>query len=177
MTASVAVLEHRRLLAAARDPADDATLAFAGVLSRFRMHGIDWPELSRLLGHYFPGVEHAAGVGAVCNALDAAELEDLFSLLREHRRDDSEETEWLARAIVSACAGNDHLWQDMGLPNRETLSRLIRRHFPTLYYRNAANLKWKKFFYKQLCDRAEAKLCKAPSCSVCADYAQCFGGD
>jgi nitrogen fixation protein NifQ len=63
----------------------------------------------------------------------------------------------------------------MGLPSRAVLSQLMRHYFTTLYYRNSANLKWKKFFYKQLCDRAEVRVCKAPSCGVCSDYAACFG--
>ena len=41
--------------------------------------------------------------------------------------------------------------------------------------KNTGNMKWKKFFYKQLCDRAEVNLCKAPSCQVGADYRSCFG--
>lgn len=104
-----------------------------------------------------------------------AEYEDLLALLREHRRDDSEECESLARTIASACAGQNHLWEDMGLPNRATLSGLLRRHFTTLYYKNTGNLRWKKFFYKRLCDRAEAPVCKAPSCGECSDYVNCFG--
>jgi nitrogen fixation protein NifQ len=38
-------------------------------------------------------------------------------------------------------------------------------------------MKWKKFFYKQLCDRAEVKMCPAPSCQVCNDYQNCFGSE
>lgn len=109
--------------------------------------------------------------------VSAEELADLLALLREHRRDDSEETDAVARAMASACAGGNHLWEDMGLPSREALSRLIRHHFPTLYYKNTRNLRWKKFFYKQLCDRAEARLCKAPSCDLCSDYIACFGAE
>jgi nitrogen fixation protein NifQ len=105
----------------------------------------------------------------------AEDFGNLLALLWEHRREDSGETAWLARAIAGACAGSNHLWEDMGLPNRDTLSRLIRRYFPILFHKNAANLRWKKFFYKQLCDRAGARLCKAPSCGECSDYAACFG--
>jgi nitrogen fixation protein NifQ len=181
MTAGAIGGSHARLLAAARDPKDIATLAFSGVLARFRIQGLDASALSRLLRSYFPGAQHAgsadelAAAGAVCTALSAQEFDELLALLHEHRRDDSEETEWVARALASACAGANHLWEDMGLPERDTLSRLIKRYFPVLYYKNSGNLKWKKFFYKQLCDRAEIRLCKAPSCGVCSDYAQCFG--
>ena len=183
MRAAAYGMDYQRLMAAARDPADIATLAFGGVLARFRIHGLDAAALIRLFGRYFPDAQQAsespqgaiAATGVICTALSVEEFDDLLSLLHEHRRDDSEETEWLARAIVSACAGENHLWEDMGLPNRETLSRLIKRYFTTLYYKNTGNLRWKKFFYKQLCDRAEVRLCKAPSCGVCSDYAQCFG--
>ena len=182
MRAAACGTDYQRLMAAARDPADIATLAFGGVLARFRIHGLDAATLLRLVGRYFPGTQHVTAspqslpaAGVICTALSVEELDDLLALLHEHRRDDSEETEWLARAIVSACAGENHLWEDMGLPDRETLSRLIKRYFTTLYYKNTGNLRWKKFFYKQLCDRAEVRLCKAPSCGVCSDYAQCFG--
>jgi nitrogen fixation protein NifQ len=143
--------------------------------------------LTRLLDRYFPaaqGVAHTGlagggvdGVGAVCNALATEEFADLLALLLEHRRDDSEENGWLARAVASACAGSNHLWEDMGLPDRDTLSRLMRRYFTTLFYKNTGNLRWKKFFYKMLCDRAEVRLCKAPSCGVCSDYSLCFASE
>jgi nitrogen fixation protein NifQ len=185
MSASAATLEYRRLMAAANDPADIATLAFGGVLARFQIQGLDADSLTRLLGRYFPATQALtrdgiAGVGidcvgAVCNALATEEFEDLLALLLEHRRETSEENEWLARAIASACAGSNHLWEDMGLPNRDTLSQLLRRYFTTLFYKNTGNLRWKKFFYKMLCDRAEVRLCKAPSCGVCSDYSLCFG--
>jgi nitrogen fixation protein NifQ len=168
---------YQRLMAAARDPSDIATLAFGGVLSRFDIQGLCQSDRTQLLSRYFPGIDEidaVPGVGAVCNALSDEEFGDLLALLREHRRDNSEDNEWIARAIASACAGENHLWEDMGLPNRETLSQLIKRFLPTLYYKNNQNMKWKKFFYKQLCDRAEARLCKAPSCGVCMDYALCF---
>ena len=175
-------LDYQGLMAAARDANDIATQAFGGVLSRFRILGLDPPALTRLLGRYFPDsplaatdAQSAAATGEVCTALAAEEFAELLDLVREHRRDDSEETAWLAHAIVSACAGENHLWEDMGLPNRETLSQLIKYYFPVLYFKNTGNLRWKKFFYKQLCDRAEVRLCKAPSCGVCSDYVQCFG--
>jgi nitrogen fixation protein NifQ len=103
------------------------------------------------------------------------EFDDLLALLLAHRSADSAATEEVAHTIASACAGANHLWEDMRLPSRAALSELIRRHFTALCYKNHANLRWKKFFYKQLCDRAEARLCKAPSCGECSDYVHCFG--
>ncbi|HEX9173204.1 MAG TPA: nitrogen fixation protein NifQ, partial [Telluria sp.] len=85
------------------------------------------------------------------------------------------QTEWLAYAIASGCMGGNHLYEDMGLPNRQALSDLLNRHFTALFVKNAGNMKWKKFFYKQLCDRARVSTCKAPSCQACADLDACFG--
>ena len=131
---------YRQLMAAARDPEDIATLALGGVLARFRIQGLDAAALTRLYSRHFPG-SPACDRGAVCSALADAEFEDLLALLRDHRRDDNEETEWVARAVASACAGENHLWEDMGLPDRAMLSQLIRRYFTTLYYKNSENLK------------------------------------
>jgi nitrogen fixation protein NifQ len=168
----------QQLLSCARDPADVATQAFAGVLPRFGIRGLSGAGLSRLLHRYFPGVTGVADSAAAstgCAPLHAEEFDDLLALLREHRSRDTEENDWLAHAVASACLGDNHLWQDLGLPNRDALSQLLQRHFTTLYEKNTGNMKWKKFFYKQLCERAEVFVCKAPSCSVCTDYAKCFG--
>jgi len=180
----VASRTYARLMAAARNPADIATLALGGVLARFAIQGLDGDTLDRLLDRYFPGTAPAAlqpdkedADRVVCTALSTEEYSDLLALLHEYRRDDSEENAWVAHAMASACAGDNHLWQDMGLPNRDVLSQLIRRYFPVLFYKNHSNMKWKKFFYKQLCDRADVQMCKAPSCGVCSDYAHCFGNE
>jgi nitrogen fixation protein NifQ len=106
---------------------------------------------------------------------DTEVFEDIFALLWQYRRDDKADTEIVAHFLVAGCAGENHLWEDMGLPDRETLSRLIRHYFPALFHKNKANMRWKKFFYKQLCDRVESRVCKAPSCGECIDYASCFG--
>jgi nitrogen fixation protein NifQ len=172
--------QYQRLMAGAADPADPVTLAFGGVLARFPILGLSVPTLERLLRRYFP---RSTGLGAVasgansagCSALPADEFEDLRTLLMAHGGNDDEETQWLACTVATACLGDNHLWQDMGLPDRDTLSLLLKRHFTTLYEKNTGNMKWKKFFYKQLCEQAEVNLCKAPSCKVCADYALCFG--
>ena len=98
--------------------------------------------------------------------------------LREHMAlpaGTSDEREAVAHAIACACLGNNHLWQDLALPSRAELSALIATWFPTLAALNHQNMKWKKFFYKQLCLRHELFICRAPSCAVCADQALCFG--
>ncbi|WP_018292016.1 nitrogen fixation protein NifQ [Verrucomicrobium sp. 3C] len=99
---------------------------------------------------------------------------ELTSLLIESG-DGSEETRWVAHAVATACLADDHLWQDLGLPDRNALTRLLERYFRPLRERNVGDMRWKKFFYKQLCERAGFHACKAPSCRECSDYPTCFG--
>ncbi len=81
----------------------------------------------------------------------------------------------MAEVLAIACLGDNHLWQDLQLGSRAELSQLFERHFPRLAARNTQHMKWKKFLYKQLCEREEIFVCKSPSCAVSSDYAQCFG--
>lgn len=81
---------------------------------------------------------------------------------------------WL---IACASLGDGHLWQDMGLPSRDALSAFIHRWFPSLSALNANNMKWKKFFYRQLCLQEDVLICMSPSCAECADHDNCFGSE
>jgi len=103
------------------------------------------------------------------------EVDDLKSLLLSHRSSDSDEAIWFANMIAVGALGEDHLWQDLGVSGREDVSLILKKYFTDLFNKNTGNMKWKKFFYKQLCDLEEIKVCKAPSCSVCSHYANCFG--
>ncbi|MBI5140948.1 MAG: nitrogen fixation protein NifQ [Nitrospirae bacterium] len=103
------------------------------------------------------------------------EYEDLLGLLLEHASGPTGETEDVAAFVAAACLGQNHLWQDMRLANRGELSLLLARHFRPLFDRNARDMKWKKFFYKQLCEREGLYVCKSPSCGVCSDFEKCFG--
>jgi nitrogen fixation protein NifQ len=106
------------------------------------------------------------------------EVEDVRALLLEHAdpaAGSRAEAAAVAEAVAVACLGDDHLWQDLQLASRAELTALMRHWFPALVERNRADMKWKKFLYKQLCERAEVFVCKSPSCAVCADFDQCFG--
>lgn len=103
------------------------------------------------------------------------EFEDIMELLMDHALHANDATHELAMFIAhTACTGANHLWQDMGLPNRAALSMLMQDNFPALVAKNIGDMKWKKFFYRQLCERAEILICKSPSCGICIDYHQCF---
>lgn len=103
------------------------------------------------------------------------EVDDLRSFLLSHRSSTAKEPVWLANMIAVGALGEDHLWQDLGLSGREDVSFILKTHFTDLFNKNTGDMKWKKFFYKQLCDLDEIKVCKAPSCSVCSHYSNCFG--
>jgi len=179
----------RRLLAGARDPDQPEILAVAHAIALTwgwplgpagGLLGLDHEASHALLAVVFP----AAGelLDELCTPSGAAgedrgeEFSDLFGLLLAHRRRRNRDSEWLARAVAAGCLGDNHLWEDLGLPSRAHLSALLDAWFPALVARNAYNLRWKRFFYRQLCETTEIRLCKAPSCGVCSDYAACFGG-
>lgn len=123
-----------------------------------------------------PRLDWAALEGRMRSRKD--EIDDLMALLLEHADEATgpqSAPHHIAWLIACASLGDGHLWQDMGLPSRDALSHLIQRWFPALSARNVDNMKWKKFFYRQLCLREDILICKSPSCAVCSDQALCFG--
>ncbi|MGZ9034608.1 MAG: nitrogen fixation protein NifQ, partial [Rhodospirillales bacterium] len=107
----------------------------------------------------------------------ALEEPDLRALLLEHRSRGAVEEAWLAAIVARRSLGANHLWQDLGLFSRDDLSRLLMRHFRPLAVRNSSDMKWKKFFYRALCERDGVVVCKAPNCAICDDVSLCFGGE
>ncbi len=103
------------------------------------------------------------------------EVDDLKDLFFCHRSCEAPEATWFAEMIAVGSLGEDHLWQDLGLSGREDVSYILKHYFTGLSDKNTGNMKWKKFFYKQLCDLDGIKVCKAPSCSICSHYSDCFG--
>lgn len=106
---------------------------------------------------------------------DAIEEADLRAFLAEHGAHGADEERWLAAILARRSLEPNHLWQDMGFHDRGELNLLFRRHFPALVAMNASDMKWKKFFYRQLCEREGLMLCKSPNCEVCDDVEVCFG--
>jgi nitrogen fixation protein NifQ len=139
--------------------------------------GLSPTEFQSLVSRYFPGyrLSSIAPSGKQLDFSRMLEKQDLEQLLRRYAVKADETTEWLIALIVAACLGSDHLWQDMGLWSRRDLSALLNCNFPELVRRNAKDMKWKKFLYKQLCEEEGLYVCRAPSCEVCGDYQKCFG--
>nr|AGF34077.1 NifQ family protein [uncultured bacterium DX-1A-14] len=169
------------LVRKSRFPDEPLTVAFAGTIARALesnrrplIRGLPEDRFQRLMRTCFPGISLQNGVASE-PAAGSDEFDDLLHLLRENAARLDEAAEWLAYCIASASMAESHLWQDMGLPNRRALSHLFLEYFPALSAGNTRNMKWKKFLYRKLCERAGVPLCRAPRCADCIDYDRCFG--
>jgi nitrogen fixation protein NifQ len=141
--------------------------------------GLPAASIDQLCDMFFPGARSLlplappdAGAGK-----DALEEPDLRQLLVDHRSRGVIEEDWLAAIIARRSLRPNHLWQDLGLFNRSDLGRLLHRHFEPLAKRNVRDMKWKKFFYRELCMRDDVLVCKAPVCDACSDFVHCFGDE
>ena len=137
--------------------------------------GLDEEVFAALLARHFPGMPLVVRRSGNVHGERELEHEDVRTLILEHRADRDVSEVWMAEIVTTACMANDHLWQDLGLWSRKHLSQLMTQNFPALAAKNTKGMKWKKFLYKQLCEKEEIRVCRAPSCEVCADYAKCFG--
>ncbi|MBL8260209.1 MAG: nitrogen fixation protein NifQ [Candidatus Competibacteraceae bacterium] len=141
--------------------------------------GLSPDAYAELKARHFPGsvLPPIRRPPPVWDARLLEEKDELIALLDEHRAGQDRSESWLSVIVATGCLANDHLWQDLGLWSRRDLSELMARNFPALAARNDRDMKWKKFLYKQLCEREGVYLCRAPSCAVCCDYAKCFGSE
>ncbi|CAO3353953.1 nitrogen fixation protein NifQ [Azospirillum palustre] len=157
----------RILALAAADPARTMTGSLA----------LTKAELTELAARHAPdfAVTVAALPGGDDAGEDAIEEADLRAFLAEHGAKGADEERWLAAILARRSLEPNHLWQDMGFHDRGELNTMFRRHFPALVALNSSDMKWKKFFYRQLCEREGLMLCKSPNCEVCDDVEVCFG--
>jgi nitrogen fixation protein NifQ len=137
--------------------------------------GLEEAEFSALLERHFPGLELSLRCDEFIADPRDLERDDVFALLLEHRAGNDPSEQWMSQIVTAACMASDHLWQDLGLWSRVYLSQLMKQNFPVLAAKNTHDMKWKKFLYKQLCEKEGINACRAPSCEVCADYLKCFG--
>ncbi|CAH0529329.1 nitrogen fixation protein NifQ [Vibrio hippocampi] len=102
------------------------------------------------------------------------ERDDLFCLLLAHLDGQVPLGHEMAKVLATGCVAPNHLWETLALPDRATLSNIIALYFPKLFAKNNLNMRWKRFFYKQLCDQEGDYVCKAPNCLQCSSFKQCF---
>ncbi|WP_349631472.1 nitrogen fixation protein NifQ [Bradyrhizobium sp. BR 10289] len=96
-------------------------------------------------------------------------------LLLAQRSTEGDVGRWLAAMVARRAMEPNHLWEDLGLRERPELSRLLLRHFAPLATRNTRNMRWKRFFYRMLCEDDGFVMCTTPVCTQCNDFDLCFG--
>ena len=140
--------------------------------------GLPADDMVRLIECWFPQAHHV--IPARTCASDRAEDDELpmvRDLLRANRSSEGDTGYWLAAMVARRAMEPNHLWEDLGLRDRSELSRLLTRHFAPLAARNTKNMRWKRFFYRMLCEDDGLVMCSTPVCAQCGDFDLCFGDE
>lgn len=158
-----------------------ACILAAGVMEGgllFEKVGLSNDELAALLKQKFPSVR-IKGDDLLQGSKrdDNDEVTMVRDLLLAQRSTGGDTSRWLAAMIARRVMEPNHLWADLGLRNRGELSRLLNRHFAPLARRNVNNMRWKRFFYRRLCEDDGLILCTTPVCTECKDFNHCFGDE
>ncbi|SKA24667.1 nitrogen fixation protein NifQ [Consotaella salsifontis] len=134
--------------------------------------GLDRASLNALAKAYFLDADLP---DLDCERIEpSADQRSLALLMRWRGAPNSTESLWFADILARRAMEPHHLWEDLGLPERPRLTALMQRRFPRLVALNAANMRWKKFFSRQICADASFSLCLAPSCEECPERSLCF---
>jgi nitrogen fixation protein NifQ len=140
--------------------------------------GLVADELVSLMTNWFPA---ACGTGVARRAQDAASVDDETAMVRDlllaQRSSEGDAGRFLAAMIARRAMEPNHLWEDLGLRDRSELTRLLTRHFGPLAARNTRNMRWKRFFYRALCESDGFVMCTTPVCTDCGDFDLCFGDE
>lgn len=138
--------------------------------------GLNSQNLSTLVTEYFPNA--LIYLSSWCSGAEAAEDDEVGmvrDLLLGQRSTSGNISRWLAAMVARRAVEPNHLWEDLGLRDRSELSRLLTRHFAPLASRNIRNMRWKRFFYRMLCEDDGFVMCTTPVCTQCNDFELCFG--
>jgi len=150
-----------------------------------RRAGLEGQDLAALVAQWFPAMRDAAAKWcepgpSACEQAGGVEDEEIGmvrDLLLAHRSTDGDAGRWLAAMVARRSMEPNHLWEDLGLRDRSELTRLLARHFAPIAARNTKNMRWKRFFYRTLCEDDGLVMCSAPVCSRCGDFNLCFGDE
>lgn len=138
--------------------------------------GLSADDLALLFARWFPDLRHLVLAWSPVNAgEEEVEVGAVRGLLLLNSATPGDDGRWLARMVARRAVEPNHLWEDLGLRNRGELMRLMQRHFTPLYERNTRNMRWKRFFYRQLCEDDGFLMCATPVCTDCNDFELCFG--
>jgi nitrogen fixation protein NifQ len=140
--------------------------------------GLGNEDLAGLVDRWFPHARTALVAGGTA---EAGEQDDEIAMVRDlllaHCSTPGDDGRWLAAMIARRAMEPNHLWEDLGLRDRSELSRLLARHFAPLAVRNTKNMRWKRFFYRTLCEADGLVMCTTPVCTSCGDFNLCFGDE
>lgn len=106
--------------------------------------------------------------------LRGEERNELVNLLYSHANEEINDAMQMAVIVATACLTSFHLWHSLGLQDRTQLNALIKYNFPNLHAKNTKNMRWKRFFYRCLCEQGGDYICKTPTCEACHSYSECF---
>ncbi|MGJ4931780.1 nitrogen fixation protein NifQ [Bradyrhizobium sp. HKCCYLS2038] len=140
--------------------------------------GLSTVELIALLAQLFPAAAIDSSwlpINGASPAPDDEEMTMVRDLLAAQRSTEGDVSRWLAAMVARRAMEPKHLWEDLGLRERSELSRLLMRHFAPLASRNTRNMRWKRFFYRMLCEDDGFVMCTTPVCTQCNDFQLCFG--
>ena len=140
--------------------------------------GLAAADLANLMAQWFPA---ACAMGVAWHAEDAKADDDEVAMVRDlllsERSSEGDAGRFLAAMIARRAMEPNHLWEDLGLRDRSELTRLLARHFGPLAARNTKNMRWKRFFYRALCESDGFVMCTTPVCTECRDFDLCFGDE
>lgn len=139
--------------------------------------GLSAEDLAALLRRHFPAAGDMGPRWRACPAAEDDEMAMVRDLLLARRSEPGDVGRWLAGMLARRALEPNHLWEDLGLRQRTELTRLMARHFAPLAERNVNNMRWKRFFYRMLCEDDGFVMCSTPVCTQCADFALCFGDE
>jgi nitrogen fixation protein NifQ len=142
--------------------------------------GLSPIELIGLVAQLFPAAAFDSSwlpLAAASAAPEEDEIAMVRDLLLSQRSSDGDVGRWLAAMVARRALEPNHLWEDLGLRERSELSRLLMRHFGPLASRNSKNMRWKRFFYRMLCEDDGFVMCTTPVCTQCNDFELCFGDE
>ena len=140
--------------------------------------GLSDAELNALIDGWFPEARYIVAVwGPSALKPEDEEVTMVRDLLLANRSSQGDVGRWLAAMIARRSMEPNHLWEDLGLRERSELTRLLTRHFAPLANRNTKNMRWKRFFYRMLCEDDGFVMCTTPVCTQCRDFDLCFGDE
>jgi nitrogen fixation protein NifQ len=142
--------------------------------------GLTAADLVSLMAQWFP-VAGGSGIAWFTQDKDKDIDDDEVAMVRDlllaHRSSEGDVGRWLAAMIARRAMEPNHLWEDLGLRDRSELTRLLSRHFVPIANRNTQNMRWKRFFYRALCESDGFVMCTTPVCTECRDFDLCFGDE